>query len=179
MVESIRLHVWTMRLAFIFVALFLIFLRLLPLNTETPLWTGPDLLLALTLAFAVRRPEYLPSLHVAVIFLLEDLLLQRPPGLFALMVLIGSETLKSRSRALHEQNFLMEWLSVSASLFGILFVYRFVLAVLLVPQAPLGLAIMQFMFTLLAYPFVVGAAHIVVGLRKATPAEMDGMGRSQ
>ena len=43
---------------------------------------GPDLLIAFAFAWSLRRPEYVPSLLLALLFLLADLLLQRPPGLW-------------------------------------------------------------------------------------------------
>jgi len=60
---------------------------------------------------------------------------------------------------------------------AILLSNRVILAALLLPQAPLGLTLMQSAATICAYPALVGAAHLLVGLRKVTPAEVDGMGR--
>ncbi|HAV08210.1 MAG TPA: rod shape-determining protein MreD [Rhodobacteraceae bacterium] len=176
-IERARLQLWAMWSAFLLAALFLLFLSLLPLDTAPALWAGPDLLLALALAFSVRRPEYLPALLLVGVMLLADFLLQRPPGLMALLVLIGSETLKAQSTALRDQNFFMEWLSVSGILVAVLLSNRVILAALLLPQAPLGLTLMQSAATICAYPALVGAAHLLVGLRKVTPAEVDGMGR--
>ena len=55
---------------------------------------GPDLLIAFALAWSLRRPEYVPTLLLAILFLLGDLLLQRPPGLWALLALLACENLK-------------------------------------------------------------------------------------
>ena len=53
---------------------------------------------------------------LAVAFLLTDLLLQRPPGLWAVLALIGVENLKSRGRHLRDASFAAEWLTVAVIL---------------------------------------------------------------
>ena len=65
---------------------------LLPLQTTPRSLAGPDLLLAFAVAWCLRRPEFVPPLALALAFLLADLLLQRPPGLWALLALftVGS-----------------------------------------------------------------------------------------
>lgn len=173
MADRVALHRWMLRGAYVATALLVLFVQLLPLNTTAARWAGPDLVLALTFGFAVRRPEFLPALAVAGVMLLADLLLHRPPGLMALLVLVGTEALKARSRGLRDQNFAVEWMTVGAALLAIVVVQRVVLAVLMVPQAPLGLTLMQAVATLAAYPVVVLTAHLVLGLTKAHPAEID------
>ena len=81
---------WMHRLLFLAVALFLIFIRLLPLPNSAGRLPGPDLLLCLICAWTVRRPEYLPVLMVAAVVLLEDMLLMRPPGLWTGLVILAA-----------------------------------------------------------------------------------------
>ena len=64
-------------------ALVIVMAGLLPLGPGWVRWTGPDLLLALTFAWVLRRPDQAPVLLVAAVFLLADLLTLRPPGLRA------------------------------------------------------------------------------------------------
>jgi rod shape-determining protein MreD len=170
-------HRWALRTAYVLAALLLIFFQLLPLDTAPDGWVGPDLLLALTFGIAARRPEYLPALAVAGVMLLADLLLQRPPGLMALLVVLGAEALKARARGLRDRNFPVEWMTVAVVLLAILTAQRLVLAVLMVPQAALTLTLMQALVTLAAYPFVVLAAHLVMGVTKPHPADIDSEGR--
>ncbi len=177
MAERIVLRRWVLRLAYVGVALLVIFLQLLPLDTQPYGWVAPDLLLALTLGFAARRPEYLPSLAVVGVMLLADFLLDRPPGLMTLLVLIGVEALKARSRGLRDQNFVIEWMAVGVVLMAILAAQRMVLTLVMVPQAALGLTLLQTAATFVAYPLVVLAAHLALGLSKAHPAEIDIEGR--
>ena len=81
MAENATLHRWLMRALYALLAGLLVFLHLLPLDTLPPGWAGPDLFLALTFAWAVRRPDYVPPLLVAGLALMMDLLFHRPPGL--------------------------------------------------------------------------------------------------
>lgn len=177
MVDPLLMHRWTLRTAYVLAALLVIFFQLLPLDGVPGGWIGPDLLLALTFGFAARRPEYLPAVIVAAVMLLADLLLQRPPGLMALLVVLGVEALKSRARGLRERNFTMEWMTVAVVLLAILIAQRLVLAVLMVPQAALGAALLQVLATVAAYPLVVLVAHLVMGLAKPHPAAIDSEGR--
>jgi rod shape-determining protein MreD len=178
MVEQTNSRLWSMRLSFIGLCAVVIFFHLLPLQTAPRNWAGPDLIIALAFSWALRRPEYVPALSVAVIMLLADLMLQRPPGLLALLVVLGVENLKSRARALREAPFLAEWSVVSVVLISITLMNRLVLGILVVQQAPLGLSILQTVVTLMFYPVVVAFSRFVLGVRKAAPGEANAMGRS-
>lgn len=153
----------------------LIFLRLLPLDTLPRGWAGPDIILALTFAWTLRRPDFVPPLLVAVVFLLCDLLFQRPPGLWAALVLLGSQTLRARAPDLRDLTFSMEWLSVASTLLIMTLGYRAVLGLLVVDQAPLGLNLTQMVMTLFVYPLVVLISQSVLGVRKRAPGSLDMM----
>ena len=53
------------------------FAHLLPLDPGPGRFPGPDVMLLLTIAWLLRRPEAVPLALVAVLFLLADFLLQR------------------------------------------------------------------------------------------------------
>lgn len=178
MAEQTNARLWMMRMTFVGMCAVAIFFHLLPLQTAPRNWAGPDLIIALTFAWALRRPEYVPALSVAVVLLLADLMLQRPPGLLALLVVLGVENLKSRSRGLREAPFLAEWSVVAVVLIAITLINRLVLGILVVQQAPLGLSIFQMVATLMFYPVVVAFSRFVLGVRKAMPGEVNAMGRS-
>jgi rod shape-determining protein MreD len=148
-----------------------IFWRLLPLDTLPPGWAGPDLIMALAFAWVLRRPAYAPALLIAAVVLLADLMFQRPPGLWAALVVLASEALKARAPGLRDMGFGPEWLTVGVVALGVTLLYRLCLAVLLVPQAPLGLSLMQMAMTVLCYPLVVLASSLLFGVRKVRPSE--------
>jgi rod shape-determining protein MreD len=172
MAETGSLHLWLMRALFAALAGTLVFARLLPLDMAPPGWAGPDLFLALAFAWAVRRPEYVPPLLVAALALAMDLLLQRPPGLWAALTVIGCETLRRRAPALRDLTFLADWAAVAGTLVAMVLAYRLVLTVLIVDQAPLGLSLMQLLSTLVAYPLVAALSHLVFGVRKRAPGDL-------
>ncbi|MDF3414548.1 rod shape-determining protein MreD [Sulfitobacter sp. M57] len=169
-------RLWLMRAAFLLLTLVILFFHLLPLETTPRRWAAPDLVLCFALAWSMRRPEYVPALALACAFLLADLLLQRPPGLGAVLALIGCENLKGRSRSLRDANFAAEWISVSIIIVGIAVAYRVIHAVVLIEQPSLSLSLSELFLTLLVYPIVVAITHVGMGVRKASPGDLDGFG---
>lgn len=174
MVDSRR--PWIMRSVYVLVCLTLLFAHLLPLDTVPKAWAAPEFMLAVTFAWVLRRPEFVPASLIAVLFLLADLLLQRPPGLWAALVLLGSETMRARAPGLRDLTFPVEWLTVCTTLAAMTLGYRIVLSLTVVDQAPLGLSLIQMVMTLLAYPVVVLITQTIFGVRKMTPGEVDTMG---
>lgn len=140
------------------------------------LWVGPDLLIAFAFAWSLRRPEYVPILMLALLFLLADLLLQRPPGLWAVLALLACENLRGRSRSLRDATFGAEWIAISLLLVGILLMNRIVLSILLVSPPPLRLGLLELGMTVLFYPVVVFITRMVMGVRRAAPGELDTLG---
>lgn len=177
MAEGSAPRVWAMRMLYLALALAVIFANLIPLDFQPQVWTGPDLLVALTFAWALRRPEFVPALSVAVIVLLADLLLLRPPGLWAALMVMGTQALKNRARNLRDQPFMMEWLAVAGIFLVITLGNRLVLAVMMVPQAPLGLTVIHVVMTLICYPVVVMISQLVFGVRKSAPGDLDRLGQ--
>ncbi|EDM72614.1 MreD protein [Roseobacter sp. AzwK-3b] len=164
---------WAMRMLFGVLCLLLIFLHLLPLQLLPRGWAGPDVMLALTFAWVLRRPDFVPPLLIAGLFLLTDLLFQRPPGLWAALVLLGSQTLRAREPGLRDLTFAVEWVSVATTLVAMTLGYRIILAILMVDQAPLGLSLMQLVLTLMVYPVVALISHTAFGVRKIAPGDID------
>ncbi len=168
--------IWWKRGLFVLLALTVLFANLLPLSTMPVSWTGPDVLIALTFAWALRRPEFVPVLLIAVIMLLADLLLQRPPGLMAFLIVLGAEQLKTRAVGLRDASFAGEWAAASLVVIGVFLLNRVTLAVLMVDQAPLGLTLIQMIATVLVYPVVVLVSHLFFGVRRLAPGDDDAVG---
>ena len=167
---------WIMRSLYLALCLILLFMQLLPLDTVPKVWAAPELTLAVTFAWVLRRPEFVPPLMIALLFLMIDFLVQRPPGLWAALVLIGSETLRARAPGLRDLTFPVEWLTVATTLVVMTLGYRLILALLLVDQPALGLSLIQLLMTLIAYPIVVLITQSVFGVRKLAPGDIDAMG---
>ncbi|OOY27404.1 hypothetical protein BMI90_12375 [Thioclava sp. L04-15] len=164
------------RTLFIGIGIVLIFVRLLPLSHTPGALPGPDLMLALTLAWVLRRPEYVPALLIVVVFLLEDILFWRPIGLWTLIVLGATEFLRARENALRDLPFALEWALVAVLLVVMMSLKRFMLMIVMVEQPALGLELFRMLMTLAAYPVVVVVSRIAFGLRRAAPGEVDAFG---
>ena len=168
--------IWWKRGLYLLLALAILFWNLLPLSTLPPSWAGPDLLIALTFAWALRRPEFVPVLLIAFVAFLADLLLQRPPGLMAFLVVLGAEQLKTRAIGLRDASFAGEWAAAGLVVIAVFLLNRVTLALFVVDQAPLGLMLIQMIATILIYPVVVLISHLFLGVRKLAPGDDDAIG---
>lgn len=173
-------QLWGMRAAFLVLGLLILFANLLPVETAAPRgWAGLDLLMVFAMAWSVRRPEYVPVLLLALLFLLADLLLQRPPGLWAVLMLLACERLKSQSLILRDAGFPTEFLTVGVMILGIYVLNRVILAVLLIDLPPLGLYLLQMVTTLAAFPLAVLVTHVFFGVRKVSARDVGAGGLGQ
>jgi len=169
--------VWLHRLIFLGVALVITFVRLLPLQTTAGHLPGPDLLLCLIFAWMVRRPEYLSALMIGAVVLAEDMLLMRPPGLWAALVLMGAEFIRARSALTRELNFGVEWLLVAGVIFGVFFANRTILDMAFVDQPSFGFSLLQIIWSVVAYPAVVALSRYGLDLYKPAMGQVDSFGR--
>ncbi|WP_151717981.1 rod shape-determining protein MreD [Gemmobacter serpentinus] len=177
MVDPLRRDVLLHRGLYLLVALVLLFMKLLPLGNDPEGLPGPDLLLCVTFCWLLRRPDYLPVLLIAAVFLLEDLLLMRPPGLWTALVLVGSEILRSRIALTRELSFPLEWLFIGLLMTAMFLGYRLAFAVTLLPQVAFGFAMAQVVASIVVYPVVVWLSKLVLGVHKPGMGEVDDMGR--
>ena len=177
MIELSQTRLWLMRGGFLLLVLLILFFHLLPLETQPRGWAGPDLILLFACAWSLRRAEYVPAPLLAAAFLLADLLLQRPPGLWALLSLICCENLKSRSRSLRDGSFPSEYLTVAILITAITLAERFGLSLALMTPPSYALSLSELALTLLFYPLVVGVTHWLMGVRKSAPGDLDALGQ--
>lgn len=164
MAEAPLRHRWGLGALFAGLAVFTLFLRLLPLDTAPGDWPGPDIMLALAFAWVLRRPDCVPAPLIVAVFLAEDILTQRPPGLWTAVVLLGTEFLRGRVALLRGLPFWAEWAMVGAILLAMTLVARLVLAVTFVPQAGLEGELIRVAMTLAVYPAVAFGSRWLLGL---------------
>ncbi|MEL6609038.1 MAG: rod shape-determining protein MreD [Pseudomonadota bacterium] len=163
--------------AYVAFAMVILLAHLVPLETTPRSLIAPDILLAMTLAWATLRPEALLIVVVGVMFLLADLLLQRPPGLWPALVIIAVEILRARSDDLRDAGFFAEWAWVSVVIVT-LFVANMILSVILLPyELSEGLQLLQMAFTLLVYPLAAGLLRLMFGTQRTATGTVDGRGR--
>ncbi|WP_281972516.1 rod shape-determining protein MreD [Ruegeria faecimaris] len=169
--DSAASNLWLKRGLYLLLALLVLFLHLLPLDTQPDRWPFPDFLIALTYAWVLRRPEYVPTLLVALIMLAADLLFQRPPGLLAALVVLGTAYLRSATPGLRDAGFLGEWTTVAVVITAVFFLYRVILAILSVQQAALGMVVVQVVLTIGIYPLIVLLSQNGFGVRRVAPSD--------
>ena len=167
---------WSARISYLVLAFVLLAAPLLPLNTVTRNYGAPDILLAVTAAWAARRPDTLPALVVAAVFLLADFLFQRPPGLYAALVLMMTESLRRRSPRLRKGAFVTEWITASVWFAAVGLANHLILAALMTPQAAIRYTLVQIVLTIVLYPVIAGVAHMALGLRRPAQGEVDALG---
>ncbi len=166
-----------LRVAVLFTASFAIvlFARLIPLDLMPGRIAPPDILFALLVALLVRRPRALPMVLVVFLFLINDILLQQPLGLWTLVVFAISELVRSSRSEVREMLFLSEWVWF-AGLYGAANAADFALRVVLfVPREPLTLLLPAIVFTIAVYPLVVLFLNLVFGVQKPVRRDFAGM----
>ena len=177
MAEPTDSKIWVQRGVFLLLAFALIVIDLVPLDMRPSLWVAPDLLLAATLAWVVRKPDYVPVLVIAVLFLMADFLFIRPPGLWAALVVIMSEMIRRRHREFRNMPLLAEWGTIAFGIVTITIVNRIALALVMLPQAPFGLTLIEMTVTILVYPLVLLVAHFVFRVTRTSPGEIGSRGQ--
>ncbi|CAN0606657.1 unnamed protein product, partial [Ectocarpus sp. 12 AP-2014] len=136
-----------------------------------------DVVLLIVFAWIIMRPDFVPLLFAAAIFLAADLLFMRPIGLWAALSVIGGEFIRSRRIQLRDATFFFEWLLVVTVIAAMTLVNALVLSMLAVDQPNLGLTLIRLIFTAVTYPVVVILAGRAFGVRKLSSAELDRLGQ--
>tara|TARA_B100000963_G_scaffold154868_1_gene134800 strand:- start:596 stop:1108 length:513 start_codon:yes stop_codon:yes gene_type:complete len=152
------------------IGLLIIFFQILPLQTIPQTWSGPNVLLVFFAAIVTKRPEFISSILIAIIFLIEDFFLMRPPGLMSFMTVLGFYFLKRKFQNQEEIALLFGWGSIATCLTLILLLYYFISVLLFIPSAGFRLTLMEILFTLALYPIF----SILIGsFDKLDPADSE------
>ncbi|MDF0601788.1 rod shape-determining protein MreD [Psychromarinibacter sp. C21-152] len=159
--------------AYLGLSLGLILLHIMPTDIGPDGYPGPDLMLCVTFAWVLRRPQYVPTLLIAAVFLLTDILFMRPPGLWTALVVVAVEALRARESVLREQPVAVELGTVAAVLILLHLADWLLLLLFGVPQAQFGPVFLQAISTAVAYPMVVVLSRLVFKVQKMSPVEYD------
>jgi len=176
MVERILPQTWTYRLIYLGLALVILFAQILPVDLSAGRWPGPDLFMVISYVWVLRRPDYVPVALVAFVILAGDLLFMRPPGLWAGLMVIGLEFLRSREHLSRDLPFVVEWTMVSGVMIAITMAYRVILTIFVVDQPGFGLVMIGLLASIISYPVAVLASRVLFGVRKIAPGEVDQLG---
>ncbi|SFL10619.1 rod shape-determining protein MreD [Shimia haliotis] len=166
MAEGVGSRVWGMRVLFAALCLAFIFLKLTPFSTAPQLWTGPDWMVVLSLAWAARQPDYTPAWLIAGMFLLADFLLMRPPGLGAFVMVIAVEVQRRRAPSIRDATFVTEWATAAGLMLATALAARLIMLVVFVDPPSLGLTLIQVLMNFATYPLVVLLSQVLFGVRR-------------
>lgn len=171
-----RLLHWAL---FIALAATLVFIRILPLSTAPRVIPGPDLLICLAFAWVQRRPDYLPPLLLGAVMFLADIVMMRPPGLWAVLVIVGAEFLRSRHSPGAEMPFVAEWGLMAVVTLAITALYAMILGLLGVGGVLPTLLLVQAFLTVTLYPLVVAFTVGILNIRKPGQLELERAGQTR
>lgn len=173
MAEPRASGVWKLRLTFVGVVMALLFVRLLPLQTIPSTISGPDIIMAVIFYLSLQRPDAVPSVLIGAIILIEDMFLQRPPGLMAALIILASAWLKLTAAQTQDRNWLKDWWMSALAMIATIVVMRIVLTLALVPRPPALLHYTQLISTILVFPIVAFVAYYVLQIRPETALDRD------
>lgn len=140
---------------------------LVPYGLDLHRAPAADLTFCLVAAWVIRRPGEAPLWAVLAIGLAADVFLSRPIGLGALALLLAAEGLRRNATWLRNGPFLFEWCAVALAFAAMIVGMRLALALVLLDPPPVGAFARHVIATVLAYPFVVAALNLLVGIRAA------------
>lgn len=169
MAEPLSARLWIGRATFAGAALAILFIGLVPLQFTPRLIPPPDLLVAVTFAFALRRPDFIPVWLLAAIFLLADILTMRPPGLWTAIIILTVEFTRLQEYRFRELIFPFEWAYMGGVLFLALIANRLILSLTLTPVSGFGAVMLSFLSTLILYPLIVFICVYLLRIHKVTP----------
>ncbi|NOX39100.1 MAG: rod shape-determining protein MreD [Alphaproteobacteria bacterium] len=178
MANALSAKIWFGQTAFALSAAAIMFVGLVPLDFTPGGVPWPDLMLGLTYAILLRRPEFVPIWLIAAVFFIADILMMRPPGLWTAIVLLSCEFSRNQISRLRELPFPFEWAFVAGTMFLAILANRLVLAITLLAVPNFGATMLYYFVTVLAYPAIVFFCYFVLRIRRITPNEAIRYGHS-
>ena len=159
--------------SFVLIVFVLIFIKVLPLNTVPKEWTAPDLLLCVTLVWCLRNPIRAPIILLAALFLLQDIILQRPIGLFSAVATLMCEWAKCQALRAKEFPFVIEWVTAAIAMIAIFILVQSIASLSMITKPSMWVFGKELIFTILAYPLVTLLCRYGLGLRTHQVTEFE------
>ena len=152
MTQDPPLRVFRLQLTYLAIVALVVLLQTLPLQSLPYPFAPADVPLAITFAWIMRRPDVMSPILITLAFLFADAILQRPPGLWTLIVLCASIFLRMRTRGRKEMLFLYEWFIVSFVIGVSFLVHYFALMFSFLPVPDVQQYVVQVTLSILIYP---------------------------
>ena len=173
MAEVSPVRLWAMRALYLGSCLAMILAALLPLSGLPRSVPPPDFILALTLAWMIRRPDQVPLWSIVAVFLLSDVVFLNPPGLNTALVVLATEYIRTHPRMQKETSLPSEVFRVGVIVLAIAIAERVLLAATFSPAPTLGASFAQAVLTVAVYPAAILVTRIVFAVRhgRAEPGQ--------
>ena len=155
MIEDPPLRILRLQLTYLLIIILVVLFQTLPIQTSPNQVATPDLPLAITFAWIMRRPTIMSPILITIAFLFADAILQRPPGLWTLIVLCASLFLRMRALGFREVVFFHEWALVAVVVCCTFIVHHFALLFTFLPTHDVTLYTFQAVFTFMMYPMFI------------------------
>ncbi len=176
MAEVKKLTIWKARAVYLFICFLIIFIHSIPLDLSPKSFIMPDVMLIITIAVVIRKAAYIPYWLVGSAFLIADIMLNRPLGLWAFVTVATVEVVRANRFMFRDMFFVTEWLMVTITIVFMFLLQQFLLAFSLAPTLPMDSLIWKMTASALSYPIVVFVITKLFGIRKPSPAEFNMLG---
>jgi rod shape-determining protein MreD len=171
------LRLWIYRGGFVAIGFALVLWSIVPFDMTAGTLPAPDIFYCITMLYVVRRPVFVPVWSIFCVFFLRDILTQAPLGLFTLLIVLGSEIVRTNIQVFREYLFALEWLWV-AIIFACIAIIQQILMFLTLSQTPRIVdQLYLIVFTVATYPVIVGAVKYGFGITRPRPGESDAWGK--
>ncbi len=152
-------------------AFLILFVQTLPITFSFSHFLAPDVLLAITFAWVLRRPDAITPLVIGVVFLANDFILHRPPGLWTAIVLIACVFLQGRIPRLKDAVYSIEFGLVIGMMIVCFLGYQILLVVTFSGAQPPLPSILQLITTIVIYPLVTFGSRRMFGLSRLSTTD--------
>ena len=162
MVVDPPLRILRLRLTYLLIVMLLVLFQTMPIHTSIDQYIMPDIPLVITFAWVMRRPDVMDPILITIAFLFADMILQRPPGLWALIALCASMFLRLRTTYFKEVIFVYEWLMIAIVIIICFTAHHFLLLLTFLPTHNLELLVKQALFTIILYPVFIWLSRSIL-----------------
>jgi rod shape-determining protein MreD len=153
--EDPPLRILRLRLTYLLIVMLEVLFQTLPIHSSPYQFATPDIPLVITLVWVMRRPDVMDPILITIAFLFADMILQRPPGLWALVALCATMFLRVRALYFKEIIFFYEWLMIAIIIIISFTVHHFLLILTFLPIQNLELLAMRAFITIVLYPIFI------------------------
>ena len=162
MVVDPSLRILRLRLTYLLIVMLLVLFKTMPIHTSTDQFAMPDIPLVITFVWVMRRPDIMGPILITIAFLFADMISQRPPGLWTLIVLCGSMFLRSRTIYFKEVIFFYEWLMIAIVVIFCFPAHQFLLLLTFLPTHDLAVLVKQALLTIILYPVFIWLSRSIL-----------------